>query len=423
MLSSTAGFTAREELRWRRRYRYANSEQRFDLRRRERDITLVSNSLSGKHKLGVLEIDWSGSYSFSRQNQPYTLNSTFQELNAVSGEPSDPSDLNEIPGVFRNDLGNMILREIEYEPRDVDEDHITGQLDVKYNFRTSDNFSGYFKAGAKVRRITRGADVTVDFLRPYLPNENPALDNPERFIVGDGNEILLTNFLGAAIRPDFFGGDFSLQPGTDEAFVIGNEGFDLNEYNKLFGTNFQSVADIPVTGAADIDRLQAFYEAYRAEFQRDAEGDLEDYDGEETVSAAYLMTELKIGPKVTFLGGVRMENTQQDYASRIVAAREEGDEEVLPDPETIAAGQSYTDWLPMVHLKYQASEWFDVRGAVTKTLARPDFFSLVPWARINNSEQEIDRGKPDLLNTNAWNYDLFLSFYNRYGLLTLGGFY
>ena len=46
-----------------------------------------------------------------------------------------------------------------------------------------------------------------------------------------------------------------------------------------------------------------------------------------------------------------------------------------------------------------------------------------PWERINNAEQQIDRGKPDLKHTTAWNYDAFLSFYNKFGLFTIGGFY
>ncbi|RMF00885.1 MAG: hypothetical protein D6772_05645 [Bacteroidetes bacterium] len=423
MVSSTVGFTTRDQLRWRRRYRYGNSEQRFDLRERQQETILVSNSLSGDHEFGAFELDWSGSYSFSRQNTPFQLDNAFQELNAVSGQPDDPSDLNQIPGVFRNNINNTILRQVDYRTNDVDEDHVTGQLDLKYNFRLSEGTNGYLKTGGKIRRITRGADATVDFLRPYLPAENPVLDNPERFITDQARELLMVNFLGGEPHDDFFDGRFSLTPGNGEAVVVNTEGFDLAAYNKLFGTDYQAISEIPTTGTADIERLRHFYEEYQEDFQRDAEGDLEDYDGEEIVTAAYLMSEFKFGNKVTLLGGVRMENTQQDYASRIVAAREEGDEEILPDAETIAAGQSYTDWLPMFHLKYQATDWFDVRAAVTKTLARPDFFSLVPWARINNSEQEINRGKPDLLNTNAWNYDLFLSFYNKYGLLTLGGFY
>jgi outer membrane receptor protein involved in Fe transport len=36
----------------------------------------------------------------------------------------------------------------------------------------------------------------------------------------------------------------------------------------------------------------------------------------------------------------------------------------------------------------------------------------------------IDRGRPDLQNTEAWNYDVISSFYtSKYGLFTIGGFY
>jgi TonB-dependent receptor len=61
--------------------------------------------------------------------------------------------------------------------------------------------------------------------------------------------------------------------------------------------------------------------------------------------------------------------------------------------------------------------------ALTNTLSRPNYFNLVPWERIRNSESTIERGNPDLNHTSAWNYDLFLSFYNEIGLFTIGGFY
>ncbi len=60
---------------------------------------------------------------------------------------------------------------------------------------------------------------------------------------------------------------------------------------------------------------------------------------------------------------------------------------------------------------------------MTKTLSRPNYFNLVPWERINQNDFQIDRGKPDLKHTTNWNYDLFLSFYNKFGLFTIGGFY
>jgi outer membrane receptor protein involved in Fe transport len=48
----------------------------------------------------------------------------------------------------------------------------------------------------------------------------------------------------------------------------------------------------------------------------------------------------------------------------------------------------------------------------------------VPWEIISpQNPPRISRGRPDLRHTTAWNYDAFAYFYNRYGLLTVGGFW
>jgi len=62
-----------------------------------------------------------------------------------------------------------------------------------------------------------------------------------------------------------------------------------------------------------------------------------------------------------------------------------------------------------------------VRLAFTRTLSRPNYLDLVPWER--ETSDGLERGEPNLKNTRVWNYDLFLSFYDELGLLTVGGFY
>ncbi|MCB0666920.1 MAG: TonB-dependent receptor, partial [Saprospiraceae bacterium] len=56
-------------------------------------------------------------------------------------------------------------------------------------------------------------------------------------------------------------------------------------------------------------------------------------------------------------------------------------------------------------------------------LSRPNFFNIVPWEYVNPTARELQYGDPQLLHTTAWNYDVFLSFYNKFGLFTIGGFY
>jgi TonB-dependent receptor len=64
-----------------------------------------------------------------------------------------------------------------------------------------------------------------------------------------------------------------------------------------------------------------------------------------------------------------------------------------------------------------------VRIAYTESINRPNYLSLSPFRQRNTTDQRINQGNSNLKNTKARNYDIFLSFYNKIGLFTLGGFY
>ena len=75
----------------------------------------------------------------------------------------------------------------------------------------------------------------------------------------------------------------------------------------------------------------------------------------------------------------------------------------------------------MIHLRYRAADWADVRLAFTRTLSRPNYLDLAPWER--ETSDGLERGAPFLNNTRVRNYDLIVSLYSDYGLFTVGGFY
>ena len=145
------------------------------------------------------------------------------------------------------------------------------------------------------------------------------------------------------------------------------------------------------------------------------------YEAHDHVSAAYLMTKLKIGQTITFIPGIRYEQFTGDYVGyhrysigHFAGSRVEKKEQIV-----------YKDWLPMVHLKIKPFEWFDLRLAATKTLARASYNRLVPSLWVNTvTDGLITMGNPDLRETIAWNYDAYASIYHpKIGLFTVGYFY
>jgi outer membrane receptor protein involved in Fe transport len=119
------------------------------------------------------------------------------------------------------------------------------------------------------------------------------------------------------------------------------------------------------------------------------EEDLADFDATEDTIAAYGMAELMFSGKTTLLGGIRVENTASDYTAYELIVDENGDPLGLTP---VTGDKDYTEWLPQVHLVYRLDDSSNLRAAVTRSLARPNFEFIAPWRLINREDQEIRLG-------------------------------
>jgi TonB-dependent receptor len=415
----------RNSLRYRKRYRPTNNNLDYDITEQQRLTQLISHSLSGEHRLiPALELKWRGSFSGSYQDEPGSITARFRELGATTPGIALYRGIGPIPSGFRENVRNLTLYDTRLTNGTLNETNATAQVDLKYDFKIGYGIRSYLKVGGKYRQTDRKRENNEDFLRPYLISENPARDNPTSFLQSN-RQILMAGFLGDYQTENFRDGQYNVMPGragVDNGFHV-LDGVNINEFNRIYGTNYRQGDTLFYGSHVDINRIKSFANAYRGIYRPDPLAAAEAYSGQEKITAGYIMTEWNFGTKWMLMGGVRVEDTRQRYTSKVATPTEEDIDKVGSDPIDVAAAQGYTEVLPMAHLRYKPVEWFDVRLAVTKALSRPNFFSLVPWQRINNSEQLVDQGKPDLKHTTTWNYDVFLSFYNKYGLFTVGGFY
>ncbi len=73
---------------------------------------------------------------------------------------------------------------------------------------------------------------------------------------------------------------------------------------------------------------------------------------------------------------------------------------------------------------YKTGEDSQLRAAITRSLARPNFEDMAPWRFINIEDMEIELGNPDLDVTTAWNFDLMWEIYMKpVGIFSAGVFY
>ena len=125
------------------------------------------------------------------------------------------------------------------------------------------------------------------------------------------------------------------------------------------------------------------------------------YDGDQAIRAGYLMLDLPITRRIKVTGGARYESTLLRVASH---------------ETSLAPGKlDEKDWLPSINTVYQVVDNMNVRGAFSRTLARPSFRELAPFASFLFVGDYIFVGNSELKRTLIDNYDFRWEWFNRPG--------
>lgn len=149
---------------------------------------------------------------------------------------------------------------------------------------------------------------------------------------------------------------------------------------------------------------------------RELSVNLDSYTAEMKVGAGYLMTDLLLNKKWRAVLGARVESTDQLFKT-----------EAFPgsaDSSYAEGGPSHTDLLPSLNLTYSMNDKTNLRFAVTRTIANPDYLELVPSEDRDYNSGTVKVGNPDLDYSKITNVDLRAEFYPTIGeAASLGLFY
>lgn len=141
------------------------------------------------------------------------------------------------------------------------------------------------------------------------------------------------------------------------------------------------------------------------------------FTAKETISAGYLELKQNFSDRWSANMGVRIEKTSINYSGNIV---ENGDQ--LKGIANLK--NSYTDFLPNLNAKYKFDNNTVFKGAITRSIARPRYYDLVPFFNINPNDQELSAGNPKMEPVRSWNIDLmFEKYYKSVGIISGGVFY
>lgn len=340
-------------------------------RQRTMDFTL-----GGEHLFGKLSMDWNASYARASEERPNE-----RYLGYELKKQNFDIDLSDIRRPYASaQAGSTLILNNDFSLQELteqQEDIVEKDLKFSMNFKlplVKGFYSNQLRFGAKV--VDKSKDKDLEFY-DYEPVDEKAF-NSNSF--SNTNEQNRNGYM----------------PG--EKYKAGT--FISKEY----------------VGGLDLNNSSLFNKTENLE---ELAGE---YKARETVTAGYLRFDQNFGKKLSAMVGLRLENTHLKYNGRKLTLNDDGDPEsltVTPDVK-----DSYLNVLPSVLLKYNVSEDFKIRGSFTETLSRPKYSALIPNVNINNKDNELTLGNPELKPTTSFNFDLSADYYFKsVGLVSIGIYY
>lgn len=332
------------------------------------DQKMQTISGGGEHFFNKVKVKWTLSSLQASEHRP---NERYISMRAkdvpVSFDITDPSVpiLNVLDNTVADLNSEYGLKELTEEFKETEEKDFNGRLDVEFPILYGKNSSS-LKVGGRFKMKSKYRDNSF---KEYEPTDEDA------FVSKTAQNI------ESQTEDNFSVGDYT----------IGS--FVTREY------------------LGDLDLTSATFEG---------ENVLEEFAGnfeaKENVVAAYAMYTQNIGDKWRLLGGLRFENTSVNNKGNIF----DGDDLT----ETSEQSDSYNNILPGLHIKFSPSQWTNLRFAATSTLARPNYYDLIPYQEIDPDDNNIKVGNASLEATTSTNIDLLAEHYfKNLGIISGGIFY
>ncbi|UYQ94648.1 TonB-dependent receptor [Chitinophaga horti] len=337
--------------------------------RRLEDQRVQNYSLRGEHLLGSkVNLDWGASFSTASEDRPneryieYELED--QAINLDLANPKFP--MASAPGATNPDFSLAAISENHDHTRE-------NELGLRLNFRVPLSIvpgqKGRLRFGTRVRLKDKKRDNNFFEYEPL--SELDAFGSPSTSFTIDGNYEPGSKYAnrGAFIKKEYLGG---LQLKNTSLFE------QKDKADEYLAINFKA---------------------------------------KETITAGYLRFDQDLTSQLSMIAGVRFENTSIDYTGNVVE-----NEEDLAGERSIS--NSYLNILPNLSFKYNVSNDFILRAAVTTSIARPNYYDLAPYVSTVADDEELSAGNPNLKAAYAWNFDVMGEYYFKsVGILSGGVFY
>lgn len=342
---------------------------------------------------------------------------------------------------------NSRLEEQEIQKFALNGEHILFNS-VKLNWKT--NYSKASETRPEERYIAYKIEevaVTQDLADLRFPNAKPTetdFNNPaalELDEISEENQYTEEKNYGAKfdLEIPMLKGDFENTLKVGYRYKNKEKSRDNNYYEYEPVSGMDMMSDVPfsnktIDGFLPGDKYQSgnfVNESYLAQLDLnnadlfESEAILEEfvpvnYKAKEQVNAAYGMMIQKLSPKLSALAGLRVERTDIDYTGYRIDIETA---ETLADATRIDASKNYTNFLPNLQFKYSLQPNTIFRLAYSTSIARPNYYDLVPYQNINSDDWKFEEGNPALEASYANNFDfMFEHYFSSVGIISGGVF-
>ncbi|MBK7105596.1 MAG: TonB-dependent receptor [Ignavibacteriae bacterium] len=323
-------------------------------------------SLSGDHAFdGNIKLDWSAGISRASEERP---NERYITWAAEDVEVQfDLSDLETPKPLESVSLSQYVLDEISEEYQFTEEKDFNAKVNFEIPLLNSGKFNNKLKIGARLKNKDKERDN--NFFE-YTPLSEPA-------------SIL----------------DWATKDYTNPNFLAG-------DYKVGTLTSAESI------GSLDLDNSSLFEKEDKPD-----EYAASNFNAAENVIAGYLQLNQNLGNSISMIAGIRFEQTDIDFKGYQF-------DEATEDVTSTTGKDNYSNFLPGIHFKFNYDENTILRFAWTNTIARPNYYDLVPYRAIAEDNEELAIGNPSLKPTTSMNFDLNAEKYlESVGILSGGIFY
>jgi TonB-dependent receptor len=370
-----------------------------------RTHTLQNTFRFGSSKL---DLDLSHTYAQVKQNEQYfpLIEINDYQLNQNSLIYAQPSSvLDRVGGPDSLKIEESYLQEFNLGHRELLDKSYDAKLDYELSYAFG-SISGKLQLGGKFHQLTRSSDGALSY---YNFQWGGSVARRQTFVT----------------RFPWIQTDMGAQRGINALNFV-DKGYDP-------GTFLDGRYKLGWT--ANIDMLTAYQDTVHTEFGPESDRNLyyvrgvesyrRDYETTERLMAGYIMTEINLGRRVTVLPGVRYERMETEYQAWHVNTNS-GATGIEPNPDSVVTNRLNMHWFPSVNIKYKATDFISIQGAVYKSTTRPSFRQVSPFVRYARAtgSYAIESNNPYLEPAKAWNYDLGVSVMQpKVGLFTVYGFY